>query len=172
MKITNEQLRRIIKEEIEAVLEQTEQDQGPMTVLDGEGNLVIINYGKDVEGKGRLGDYIELPLDTIKQELMNYGDKFLVNRFVQALTESTRTQIDFHMYKGIEAALKKKGHLGSINKELLEKNLTTKNAILSNKGKGSPNTIKMYANKKTQASFAGDSTTPGNRVVVNDPTME
>ena len=154
MKITNQQLRRIIKEELEAVLEQTkEEPRTPMAILDGKGNLVLINYGR----KPKESDYVELPLGIIlnaKQAIWDDGGKLIeikdensiafgivqfaksrklndrttglaLRSFRNELLNNPRTGVDVAGMSGIKYALEKEGHLGSIDYETLNKNLRT-----------------------------------------------
>ena len=181
MKITNEQLRRIVKEELEAVLQEAYDENrkyvrrqiagttGPKE--DPKAHLVLISFGK----KEGVHDVVKIPLKNIYNRLENFkGHHFttqeaFINNFEENLNQyQFFTQDSFEL--GVLPELKAQGVLPHLDENLLVKKLTDSRATFTNGGRGAPKTLEHHL--PPGASLEGDETTKGNRVTIDDPTME
>jgi len=194
MKITNEQLRRIIKEEIEAVFQEARDldgkyerkpfagTDGPMSMEFGNdtGNLVLINFGIK---EGLPQDFVSIKLSDIEN---NFRDALTsapisekqVNNYMKSYKDN---MINYNImtgdawHHGLTDELVKK--LGAnwdtiLDRDLLWNKLTQRGGRVSTGGgKGVRNLINREM-LPDGASLEGDQTTQGDRVTVDEPTME
>lgn len=195
MKITNEQLRRIIKEEIEAVFQEGggidgKYERRPFAATDGPmpgfgektGNLRLINFGIK---KGLPQDHVIIKLSEIENNFRNALtsapiDEEQVNRYMETykrnMTDMNPSLMTGDAWRdGLVPALVKK--LGPdwdtiLDKNLLWKRLVDMRVLYTGKGKGAPTSIEQFISGPDGAHIRGDETTKGNRVTVDDPTME
>ena len=196
MKITNEQLRRIIKEEIEAVFQEGggidgQYERRPFAATDGPmsmefgkdtGNLVLINFGIK---EGLPQDYVVIELSKIennfREEIVSQTKspqvlKYHMGAYKSNMIEAPSPFMTEDAYKsGLVPELVKK--LGPdwdalLDKDLLYKRLT-KRQIYTGGGNGALASIEQFIKgHPLEAHIRADQTTPGNRVTVDDPTME